>query len=103
MAKCNASSPTLPSYPVSKYFKPGVLDGAEDAVPGVEAVIYLVGEGRAVCRRVPITKIWVDDMIQYYISRGRTRYRPFFVCRKIRPRDRMTGRAGATGINFATL
>ena len=55
-SRYNAYSPTLPSYPIPKYFKPGVLDGTEDAVPGIKAVVYLVGEGRAVCRRVPINK-----------------------------------------------
>ena len=35
----------------------------EDAVPGVEAVVYLVGEGRAVGRRVPVTVILkVEDL-----------------------------------------
>ena len=46
--------PTLPLYPILKYFKPCVFDGLEDAVPGVEAVVYLVGQGRSVRRCVSV-------------------------------------------------
>ena len=43
-----------------------MLDGMEDAVPGVEAVVDLVGEGRAVGGCVPVKS---DSQIEDFISK----------------------------------